>query len=166
MATVAAQQGNSHRIAISLQNVREYTAFQMDITLPEGMRLAGQSLSDRANGQELYANEWDGKVRIVAFTAEKSAFTANDGDLLYLDVETTGDYKGDNVRFDNVLFLTTDSKGQRFQMEGAVATGIMDRMADAVDGAKEKIYNLGGRLMDGLKKGVNIIRGDKKVIKK
>lgn len=166
VATVSAQQGNSHRIAISLQNVREYTAFQMDITLPEGMRLAGQSLSDRANGQELYANEWDGKVRIVAFTAEKSAFTANDGDLLYLDVETTGDYKGENVRFDNVLFLTTDSKGQRFQMEGAVATGIMDRMADAVDGAKEKIYNLGGRLMDGLKKGVNIIRGDKKVIKK
>lgn len=166
VATVAAQQGNSHRIAISLQNVRDYTAFQMDITLPEGMRLAGQSLTDRANGQELYANEWDGKVRIVAFTAAKSAFTANDGDLLYLDVETTDDYKGDNVRFDNVLFLTTDSKGQRFQMEGAVATGIMDRMADAVDGAKEKIYNLGGRLMDGLKKGVNIIRGDKKVIKK
>jgi hypothetical protein len=47
------------------------------------------------------------------------------------------------------------------------ATSIMDRMADAT---KQTIYNVGGRVMNSLKKGVNILRGEngaaKKVIKK
>lgn len=164
VASVAGQ-GNTQRIAIRLQNTREYTAFQMDVVLPEGMTLVGQSLGNRANGQELYANEWDGKVRLVGFTMSKAAFSGNDGDVLYLDVQTDDSYKGDYVKFNDVLFLTTDSKGVRFTMEGDAATGIMDRLADTFDAAKEKVYNLGGRLVNGMKKGVNIIRGQK-VLKK
>lgn len=164
-ANVIANDGNTQRIAISLNNQREYTGFQMDITLPQGMRLAGQSLGDRANGQQLYANEWDGKTRIVAFTMSKAAFTGNDGAVLYLDVETDETFKGGSVRFEDILFLTTDSKGVRFNMTGD-ATSIMDRIADT---AKETIYNVSGRVMNSLKKGVNIIRGNgktEKVIKK
>jgi hypothetical protein len=164
VASVAGQ-GNTQRIAIRLQNTCEYTAFQMDVVLPEGMTLVGQSLGNRANGQELYANEWDGKVRLVGFTMSKAAFSGNDGDVLYLDVQTDDSYKGDYVKFNDVLFLTTDSKGVRFTMEGDAATGIMDRLADTFDAAKEKVYNLGGRLVNGMKKGVNIIRGQK-VLKK
>ncbi len=164
-ADVAATNGNTQRIAISLNNERDYTTFQMDITLPEGMRLVGQSLSDRANGQQLYANEWDGKTRLVGFTMSKAAFTGNDGDVLYLDVETDESYKGGSIRFEDIIFVTTESEGVRFSMKGE-ATSIADRIADT---AKETIYNLGGRMMNSLKKGVNILRGNngaKKVIKK
>ena len=164
-ADVAATNGNTQRIAISLNNERDYTTFQMDITLPEGMRLVGQSLSDRANGQQLYANEWDGKTRLVGFTMSKAAFTGNDGDVLYLDVETDESYKGGSIRFEDIIFVTTESEGVRFSMKGE-ATSIADRIADT---AKDTIYNLGGRMMNSLKKGVNILRGNngaKKVIKK
>jgi hypothetical protein len=164
-ADVAATNGNTQRIAISLNNERDYTTFQMDITLPEGMHLVGQSLSDRANGQQLYANEWDGKTRLVGFTMSKAAFTGNDGDVLYLDVETDESYKGGSIRFEDIIFVTTESEGVRFSMKGE-ATSIADRIADT---AKDTIYNLGGRMMNSLKKGVNILRGNngaKKVIKK
>ena len=164
-ADVVATDGNSQRIAISLSNERAYTGFQMDITLPEGMRLVGQSLSDRADGQQLYANEWNGKTRLVGFTATKAAFTGNDGAVVYLDVETDESYKGGSVKYDDIIFLTTNAKGVKFQMQGET-TGVVSRFADA---AKETIYNLGGRVMNGLKKGVNILRGNdgaKKVIKK
>ena len=164
-ADVVATDGNSQRIAISLSNERAYTGFQMDITLPEGMRLVGQSLSDRADGQQLYANEWNGKTRLVGFTATKAAFTGNDGAVVYLDVETDESYKGGSVKYDDIIFLTTNAKGVKFQMQGET-TGVISRFADA---AKETIYNLGGRVMNGLKKGVNILRGNdgaKKVIKK
>jgi hypothetical protein len=164
-ADVVATEGNSQRIAISLSNERDYTAFQMDVTLPEGMRLVGQSLSDRADGHQLYANEWDGKVRLVGFTSTKNAFTGNDGAVLYLDVETDESYKGGSVKYEDIIFATTKSQGVKFKMQGET-TGVISRFAEA---AKETIYNLGGRVMDGLKKGVNILRGDdgaKKVIKK
>lgn len=164
MAQTVATEGTTQRIAISLQNVREYTAFQMDVTLPKGMKLVGQQLSNRAGGQELYADGSEGTVRILAFTAGMDAFQGNDGDLLYLDVTTDETYNGGAVSYDNIIFLTTNSKGVHFQMNGET-TGIISRMAEAIDAAKEKVYNLGGRVMDGLKKGVNIIRGEK-VIKK
>jgi hypothetical protein len=102
----------------------------------------------------------------VAFTMMKNAFQGNDGAVLYLDIETDETYKGGSVKYEDIIFLTTKSQGVHFQMEGQT-TGIMNRMANA---AKETIYNLGGRVMNGLKKGVNILRGEngaaKKVIKK
>ena len=165
-ADVVATEGTTQRIAISLNNERDYTGFQMDIVLPQGMKLVGQSLSDRANGQELYANEWNGKTRLVGFDMSKAAFNGNDGAVIYLDVETDETYKGGSVKYENIIFLTTNSRGVSFKMQGET-TGIMSRMADA---AVETIYNVGGRVMNGLKKGVNILRGEngaaKKVIKK
>jgi hypothetical protein len=138
----------------------------MDVTMPKGMRLVGAELSSRAGQQELYTNEWDGKTRILAFDASKAAITGTEGAVLYLDVESDADYQGGSVKYEDILFLTTQSKGINFEMNGET-TGIVSRMADA---AKQTIYNMGGRVIDGLKKGINIIRGNngdsQKVIKK
>ena len=49
-------------------------------------------------------------------------------------------------------------------------TTAIDKLKNAAAAAGQKVYNLGGRMVDGLKKGVNILRGEngetKKVIKK
>jgi len=53
---------------------------------------------------------------------------------------------------------------------GNQTTGIAERITNAIDSAAQKVYNLGGRLMEGVKKGINIIRNadgtTTKVVKK
>jgi hypothetical protein len=72
------------------------------------------------------------------------------------------------VSYDKILFSQPEGKMYEFSL-GSETTGIMDRIANAYDAAKQKVYNMGGRMMDSLKKGVNIIRKDngetQKVIK-
>jgi hypothetical protein len=165
-ADVVATEGNRMRIAISLNNWRPYFTFQMDVKMPKGMKLVDQSLSDRATTQTLYANDWSGKTRIVAFTMGRDVFEGDNGAVLYLDVETDENYNGGSIQYSNIVFTTIESQGVKFQLGNDNTTGIMSRMANA---AKQTIYNLGGRVMDGLKKGVNIISGNgksEKVIKK
>lgn len=166
-AEVVSQEGNRQRIAISLNNWRQYTAFQMDIKLPKGMTLVGQELSDRANGQQILTGTPNGKNRIVAYTMDKAAFSGNEGAVLYIDVETTEDFRGGEIEYTNIVFGTTESVGVRFYIGNSETVGISSSKFDA---AKQSIYNLGGRMVDTLKKGINIIRGNngdaQKVIKK
>jgi len=171
-AEVFSTDGNRKRIAISLNNWRQYAGFQMDVMLPEGMTLVGQQLSERATTQTLYANEWANgtKNRIVAYTMGGDAFNGETGNVLYIDVETSDNFRGGKIQYSDITFLTTDGMGVNFQMQDTETTGIMDRIANAADAAKQTIYNVGGRVMNSLKKGVNIIRGNngntEKVIKK
>jgi hypothetical protein len=166
-AEVVSQEGNRQRIAISLNNWRQYTAFQMDVKLPKGMTLVGQELSDRANGQQILTGTPNGKNRIVAYTMDKAAFSGNEGAVLYIDVETTEDFRGGEIEYTNIVFGTTESVGVRFYIGNSETVGISSSKFDA---AKQSIYNLGGRMVDTLKKGINIIRGNngdaQKVIKK
>lgn len=100
----------------------------------------------------------------------RDAFTGEEGAVLYLDVETSDNFRGGKIQYEDITFLTTDGKGVNFKMAATETTGIMDRIANAADAAKQTIYNMGGRMVETLKKGVNIIRGNngdaEKVIKK
>ena len=160
--------GKTVRLAVNINNVPAFTAGQMDITLPQGMKLAGQSLSDRANGHELLANEIsDGKYRLVASTVENNEFYGNGGALIYLDVEVGSDFAGGSISVDNAIF--SDAKANSYYLTAngpVVPTGI-----DGIEAAtvKERIYSVGGQMMKAVKKGLNIIVGDdnkaKKVVK-
>lgn len=160
--------GKTVRLAVNINNVPAFTAGQMDITLPQGMKLAGQSLSDRANGHELLANEIsDGKYRLVASTVENNEFYGNGGALIYLDVEVGSDFAGGSISVDNAIF--SDAKANSYYLTAngpIVPTGI-----DGIEAAtvKERIYSVGGQMMKAVKKGLNIIVGDdnkaKKVVK-
>ena len=160
--------GKTVRLAVNINNVAAFTAGQMDITLPQGMKLAGQSLSDRANGHELLANEISGgKYRLVASTVENNEFFGNGGALIYLDVEVGSDFAGGSISVDNAIF--TDAKANSYYLTAngpIVPTGI-----DGIEAAtvKERIYSVGGQMMKAVKKGLNIIVGDdnkaKKVVK-
>ena len=71
--------------------------------------------------------------------------------------------------FDNIVFSQADGHSTAFAIDGTT-TGIQDKLQNMATDAKETIYNVGGRVMDTLRKGVNIIRRDngeteKKVVK-
>ena len=160
--------GKTVRLAVNLDNVEAFTAGQMDITLPQGMKLAGQSLSDRANGHEVLANEIsNGTFRLLVSTVENNEFNVGNGALIYLDVEIGSDFNGGNISIDEVVF--SDALGNSYYLTNngpIVPTGI-----DGIEAAtvKERIYSVGGQMMKAVQKGINIIVGEnnktKKVVK-
>ena len=142
----------TNRIAVNLANVTDYTAFQMDLVLPEGMKLVGAQLSDRAGeSHKLYSRaQLDGSIRMVASSVKGETFSGNEGAVLYLEVEGTG-----TPELLNILFSDVNAVTRSFAI-GNDATGI--DTASTFESLKQKVYDLGGRVKNGLKKGINIIR--------
>ena len=168
--TTSATQVGTQRIALNLQNSEDYTAFQLDVVLPEGMTIVGQSLSDRAGqSHKLYSRaQQDGSIRFLASSIKGETFSGGEGAVLYIDVQTDASFQGGSVEMLNILFSDVYANTHAFAIgNGDEATGI-DIMA-AMQSLKQKVYDLGGRVMNGMKKGVNIIQNadgtTKKVLK-
>lgn len=163
--------GKTVRMAITLTHSEAFTAGQMDIVMPQGMKIAGQSMSDRANGHDIFANDLgNGVTRIVAATIDNNEFNGRSGALIYLDVEVGSDFNGGQISIGNIIF--SDAAGRSYSMSstggnGGGTTGIGDIKAATV---KERIYSVGGQVMKTVKKGINIIVGEdgktKKVVNK
>ncbi len=149
--TVSAEDNNGvQRIAINLENRKDYVACQMDIVLPAGMTVVGESVGNRANGHALYSKDIDGVHRVVISTIENNCFT-NGSAILYLDVQGGSI---DKVALDKVIFA--EANGRETTITGSDATGINGMEADG--SLKQKIYTVGGQLLDKVKQGINIVR--------
>lgn len=149
--TVSAEDNNGvQRIAINLENRKDYVACQMDIVLPAGMTVVGESVGNRANGHALYSKDIDGVHRVVISTIENNSFT-NGSAILYLDVQGGSI---DKVALDKVIFA--EANGRETTITGNDATGINGMEAEG--SLKQKIYTVGGQLLDKVKQGINIVR--------
>lgn len=162
-------EGTSQRIAIRLNNSSNYVAGQMDIQLPAGVTLLGESVGEGASQHDLYSADLsNGSHRVILANLGNVSFDGNGEAMLYLDVQVSHNFKGEGIVISNVQF--SDTGGRVYNLKsigGGEATGIGS--VTVVDELKSKIYNVGGQLMNGLKKGVNIIRNSdgttKKVVK-
>lgn len=140
--------GNT-RLNIVLNSTADYRAFQMDLNLANGMSVAEES----GNALTVRSNDLDAIHRIAGYGQVE-----NNGTMLSIDIVGSG-----NVQFSNIVLTTADAMAVKFTL--GEATGINTALAEK-DG--NIIYDLGGRLMNGLKKGFGIIRGTngtKKVVK-
>jgi len=166
----SASEGTIQRIAINLKNSTAYVACQMDIKLPSGMTLVGESLSGRANGHTLSSNDLsDGSHRVVISTVENNSFNDSESAILYLDVNTVSSNDIDKASVSNVMFTDAEARVYNFaDLTCGSATEINGIKAD--QGIGSKIYSVGGKLLNALQKGVNIIRNadgsTKKIINK
>ena len=160
----ATANGNITRVAVNLTNETEFKHFQLNLQLPMGAKVVGQRLGERVEGANLLIAQNDNEVRMLAVSTANNVFAGNEGAVVYLDIENlTGD-----VTIEKVIFVDTALNGHR--LNAGETTGIADRISNAIENAGQKIYDLGGRLMNGVKKGINIIRNadgsTKKVINK
>ena len=123
------------RLTLNFEGNFEYTGFQIDVK-------GGEVLSESSMNNSLRANTLaDGTRRIAAIG------TAN-GNGQVVVIETKG-----QVELTNVALTTADAKGIVFTLDNA--TGIYGINAD---NSNNTIYDLGGKIVNGMKKGVNIIR--------
>ena len=141
------------RFGLVLKNQNSYANMQMNISLPDGMTLLSQKLGGRAaESHDVFA----GNGRLLVMSAQNEAFTGNDGAVLYLDVKLDAQYNGAPVELSDIILTAPNGDYALFTALSGELTGIDTIAAD--ESLKSKIYNMGGRLVDTLKKGVNIIR--------
>ena len=141
-------EGSNVSIPVSLENTIPYTAFQMDVELPEDATLASATLGSRATSSHsvTWSNIGDNKVRVVAYSLNNAAFKGATGELVTLNVETAGDATG-TVSVDNVRMVTAAGVENAISGCGSVidingTTGI-----STVDGATIKVYSADGALV-------------------
>ncbi len=158
---------NGGTIAIALNNSRQYCNMQFDMVLPEGMNIVGQELTGRMGKHVIEGNDLgNGIYRIVVTSSDiDGAIDGNEGELLYINVAGQG-----TVKFQNVILADMAAVSHQFQINGVAAAGAtgIANVTGVAEG--EQVYSLSGRMMNALKKGINIIRradgSSQKVIKK
>ena len=190
---VSSEDGNVS-IPVSLENATAYTAFQMDVELPEGATLASATLGSRAASSHsvTWSNVGDNKVRVVAYSLNNAAFKGATGELLTLDVQAANGVSG-TVAVDNIRMVTANGvenaiSGCGTTIDGNGTTGIVASSADAavkVNGSgvvivgatnsSVKVYSADGALVEKidsyageeiiLDKGVYIVRIGNKTMK-
>ena len=158
-------EGLHQRIAVSVDASRLYAGAQMDIRLPEGITLSAATAGAGAEDFAVYTNALEnGMHRVVLTSLEGLTFAENSDALLWLDVQVDHNYSGEGVEISNILFSDTMAHVYSLQAPAGEATGL--GTVSMTEEVKEKIYSVGGILMDGLKRGVNIIRGNDGTSKK
>ena len=158
-------EGVHQRIAVSVDASRLYAGAQMDIRLPEGITLSAATAGAGAEGFAVHTNALENGLHRVVLTSLEGLTFAEIGDaLLWLDVQVDHNYSGEGVEISNILFSDTMAHVYSLQAPAGEATGL--GTVSMTEEVKEKIYNVGGILMDGLKRGVNIIRGNDGTSKK
>ena len=131
-------------LGIQLKNAEAYTAFQMDITLPEGMTLNVAEGADASSAvtlqrqdadgtQQVHANLKDGVLKVAAFSYKddngtlkgNQSFVDNKGDMLLINVTCTGTYKPSQVKVENIKYVKTEGLA-----ETELATTAVGKLGD------------------------------------
>ena len=99
---------NRHVVTLDLSNSNAVTAFQMDINLPDGMKLVDASLSDRATASHSLEMTTlaSGAYRLLGASMMSKAFASSEGALLTLEIE--GDASGAAV-IDGIMLAEPDA---------------------------------------------------------
>ena len=149
-----------NQLTISLDNEKRYTAFQMIVSVPDGMTL-GKATMDEMRGaghQAIIRNLGGGQYLVAGFSGDNEELTGSSGRLL--SIATNGQATGDIVISD-IEFATTQAEAYYLADEvvSTIATGIEGLLMSGNKG--NKIYDLQGRRVMNPTKGLYIVNGKK-----
>lgn len=148
--------GRHQQLVISLNNEMNYVGAQMDIVLPAGVKVVGESLADRAASHELFSNDVNGAHRVVISDIDNNEFQNNEQALLVIDLEVSADFEGGALEINDAIFTTANGRGYALKATiGGGETGITN--LTVTEKAASRVYSIGGQMMNTLRKGINII---------
>lgn len=155
------------KVSILLHNAKSFSAFQMDIQLPDGVEIVEAYMAKASQSKHLgYAKLENGTWRLLYGTLENKAVMLSDDNLLTLELSGNNANIGGNMTIDQIFLVDRNtSTWQLSAVHGGLPTGITDiENASAIDG---ECYDLTGRKVDNslLKKGVYVVNGKKMLVK-
>ena len=148
--------GAEQKVVVRLATAKAYVGSQMDIVLPQGVKLISATLGDAAEGLDLLVGEVDGVQRILISSIEGLQIATGENVLVELNVEVTPEYTEGGISIKNAM--AADAKGFASSLnvlDKGTITGM--KPLNAVQAARYKVVDVAGRLMNGLKSGLNII---------
>ena len=150
-------------LSMNLENERYYTAFQLDLYVPEGADVTQMLLNAerKQKHQLLYNKVEEGHYRVAALSTSNNEFNGNTGELLNIALVGADNSE---VSIRGIKFF--DAKGQEYlfeDIESAITTSV-NRPTPAPSLYGGEIYDLQGRKREKIQRGVNIVEG-KKIIR-
>lgn len=138
--------GTTRTVELNLDNSSEYSGFQFDIELPEGLSIVPGSLrsASRSKSHTFMMNETSN--RIIGFSMANKEFTGNDGAVLAFDVTASSELQNESVvGIGNVVFTTRDCHsiaGTGCMAQINTTTGVND-----MHNTTDKVYAHGNTLV-------------------
>ena len=151
-------------LSIDLEAEHRFTAFQMTVSVPEGMTLGNGSMNAQRGADHLLTvrNLGGGRYLVAGFSADNEELTAGNGCLLTLATEGQADA---DIVISDIEFATTQAEAY-YLADAAVSstpTGINSIVNDEmVNGGW---FDLQGRRVTKATKGIYIYNGKKTMIK-
>ena len=108
--------GQTLDVELSLKNESVFTAFQLDITVPEGLSIVSDSFSVAPRGGSdhsvSYNDMGNGRTRVVCFSTSNATFNGNSGALLSFKVKASEDCAvgSKEMEISNILFTRPDGR--------------------------------------------------------
>ncbi len=151
--------GETHRVIITLDNAIDYSAFQLDIKLPEGLTASNFAVTYRASGHAFDVNTLkNGSIRALCYSTALTGISGHEGAVLTFDVTATAPVAGD-ITVEGIELVTTACqtvKLDAFTIGVNDATTVGEVMAGKTV-AKVEYYNLAGQRMERPERGVTLI---------
>ena len=155
------------KVNILLHNAKSFSAFQMDIQLPESVEIVEANMAKASQNKHLgYAKLEDGTWRLLYGSLENKAVTLSGDNLLTLELAGSNANIGGSLTIDQIFLADRNtSTWQLSAVQGGMPTGInVIENASVIDG---ECYDLTGRKVDNsqLRKGVYVVNGKKMLVK-
>ena len=171
--------GETHTMVVDLSNVYNYTAMQMDITLPAGVEISDIRLSERASRHHTisFNQTEDGHVKVIAFATDNAPFAGFEGALLYIDVTGTNQFVGEGTLMMNDIYFC-ESDGTEHQLAPLTvnvnnSTGVIE--ITSAENEIVNVYNMQGQMvkknvrmqeaLNGLPSGCYLVGNQKVYVK-
>ena len=150
---------SNNKVELRIDNMSQYTAFQMQVQMPADVRLLGVEMAEETTGHRIMTKEiGDGLYNVIVYSLNGENFKeTSDGTLLRL--VTSG--KAKNLQIQNIQFTNPSFETITFS-DATGTTGIEDVSSYETDGI---YYNLQGMPVKNPTHGIFLQRG-KKIIKK
>lgn len=156
---VSLMPGEPRRVSIMLDNAMDYSAFQFDLMLPDGLMADNFRLTDRAGSHTFNVNMLaNGKMRALCYSPALSNISGHEGALLSFDVTANGVVTGD-IMVDGIEMVTTSCQTVKLD---AFAIGVNN--SSSVNGvsacksvAKVEYFNLAGQQITEPTDGVTLV---------
>jgi hypothetical protein len=146
-------------MSIMLDNEMDYTAFQLDLTLPAGLIASNFQLTDRAGNHAFDVSTLsNGKTRVLCYSPAIEVIEGHEGILLTFDVKATDDIEG-IITVDGIELVTADC--QTVLMNGFTIGVNPTTSVNELNGVKTvagvDYFNLAGQQIDRPGSGMTLV---------
>lgn len=159
--------GETRTVSILLDNEAEYTAFQSDLYLPEGLTAANFALTDRKNANHTLTATVlpDGGIRLLSYSLNLKTYSGNSGALVTFDVAAEEDFvEPVMINLRNTLFITEAGIEIPFEDETCTVTPTPSFIVGDVNGdgnvTISDVTTLIDYLLSGDASGLNLAGAD------